>query len=167
MVASPVTPPATRNLAPSSTRTYRFSVRALDAAGNASAPQAGPAFRVLRTQQSSSAVRYRGTWSTSRASSASGGSYRMAKAKGASATYTFTGRTVAWVATKGTGYGKAKVYLDGRYATTVNLNASSTQWRRIVFTKTWSTAGKHTLRVVNLGTTSHPRASLDAIVVLR
>ncbi len=167
VVASPTGTAITRNLKPSKTTTYRFQVRAIDAAGNPSAPQTGPAFRVLRTQQSSSAVRYRGTWTTSRSSQASGGSYRVAKAKGASASYAFTGRTIAWVATKGTGYGKAKVYLDGRYVTTVDLRASATQWRRIVFTKTWSTAGKHTLRIVNLATSGHPRASLDALVVLR
>ena len=70
------------------------------------------------------------------------------------------------MATKGTGCGKAKVYLDGTYVTTVNLRASSTQWRRLVFSKTWSRSAKHTLRIVNQATSGHPRTSLDAVVVL-
>jgi pimeloyl-ACP methyl ester carboxylesterase len=157
----------TRSLRPSSTTTYRFRIRAVDRAGNAFTGPAGPEFRVIRTQQSSTSVKYKGTWTTVRAGSASGGSYRYARASGASASYTFTGRSIAWVATRSTSSGRAKVYLDGRYVTTVDLRASAAAWRRVVYTRTWPTSGTHTIRVVCLATAGHPRVNVDAFVVLR
>jgi hypothetical protein len=167
VIASPAGAALTRQLAPSATRTYRFRVRAVDGAGNTSAWIVGPSFRVLRTQQNASAITYARAWSSATSASASGGSYKWTKASGASATLKFTGRAVAWVATKGTAFGKARVYLDGKYMATVDLHSTSTLWRRIVFSKAWSASGTHTIRVVNLATAGHPRIDLDALVVLR
>jgi len=44
--------------------TYRYRVRATDGAGNTSAYRYGPAFRSLRTQETSSAVTYGGAWTS-------------------------------------------------------------------------------------------------------
>ena len=74
--------------------------------------------------QSSSAVRYAGSWYGHSSSYAIGGTTRRSKAKGASATLTFTGRQVAWIGPVGRGRGKVKVYVDGAYVTTVNQWAS-------------------------------------------
>jgi hypothetical protein len=37
----------------------------------------------------------------------------------------------------------------------------------VVFTRTWATGGTHTIRVVALGTPSHPVVSVDAFLVIR
>jgi hypothetical protein len=37
----------------------------------------------------------------------------------------------------------------------------------VVFTRTWATPGAHTIKVVALGTRSHPLVSVDAFLVLR
>lgn len=154
-------------MAASPTTTWRFRVRSVDGAGNASAWVYGPIFRVLRTQESSTAVRFSGTWSTASGTSASGGRYRITSRLLASVSYTFTGRSVAWVAYRGTTLGRAKVYLDGIYRATVDLRASPTQWRRVVFAKSWSVTAKHTIRIVCLATPGRPRINIDAFVVLK
>ena len=85
---------------------------------------------------------------------------------GAWAKFSFTGSSVAWVTTRGTTRGKAKVYVDGVYAATVNLWASSGHSRSIVFARNWSTSGAHTIRIVVVGTAGHPRVDIDAFVRL-
>jgi hypothetical protein len=45
----------------------------------------------------------------------------------------------------------------------VNLNAATLTYRYVAYQKTWTTAGKHTLKIVVLGTSGHPRVDLDVI----
>jgi beta-N-acetylhexosaminidase len=104
---------------------YQFAARATDGAGNRSGWQYGGWHMPVLTQQSSSAVAYGGTWYATGNSYASGGSLRYSTAAGASATFTFTGSSVAWVAMRSPVRGSAKVYVDGLYRTTVNLYASA------------------------------------------
>jgi hypothetical protein len=64
--------------------------------------------------------------------------------------------------------GKVKVYLDGAYVTTVNTAAAATDYRQVVFTRTWASAGTHTLRLTVVGgTAGHARVDVDAIALLR
>jgi hypothetical protein len=165
-VASPPLASTTRSLAPSTTRTYRFRVHGTDFSDNTSAYATGPAFRVLQSQQNASAVTTTGSWSTTTSSSASGGSYRSTTAGSATATFAFTGRAVAWAARTGSGFGKAKVYLDGKLLATVDLGGTAAS-RRVVFAWSGATSASHKLRIVNLATAGRPRISVDAFVVLR
>jgi hypothetical protein len=165
-VAAPPVASTTRSLAPSSTRTYRFRVRGTDFSDNTSEDATGPAFRVLQSQQNAAAVTTTGSWTTTASSSASGGSYRSTTAKSATATFAFTGRAVAWAARTGSGFGKAKVYLDGKLLATVDLGGANA-WRRVVFAWSGATSAVHKLRIVNLATAGRPRISVDAFVVLR
>ncbi len=165
-VASPTGVSAVRPLAPSATRTYRFRVRAIDTAGNASAWAYGPVFHVHLVQESSTALRWAGGWVTASSASASGGRYRYATRSGASVSYTFTGRNVAFVAYKGAKLGSVRVYLNGAYKGTVSEYASATAWRRLLWSTRWSSSGSHTLRLVWAGTGARPRVNVDALVVL-
>lgn len=146
--------------------TTRQRARATDRLANTSAWQAGPTVRTTLTQQSATSITYRGTWRTASSSSASGGSIRYATSAGASATYRFTGSSVGWVAARGPNRGKARVYVDGVYAATVNLAASSGQSRALVFARSWRVNGAHTIRIVVVGTAGHPRVDVDAFVRL-
>jgi hypothetical protein len=165
-LSSPTSATYTRSLTASSTTTYRFRVRAFDNAGNVSGFAYGPTFHVKLVQQTSTSVHWSGSWTTATTTSASGGSYRYASAAGASVSYTFTGRAVGVVATKGTAFGSFKVYLDGVYVGTSSDYATSTLYRRLVYSKAWTSSATHTIKLVCLGTSGHPRIDLDAFVVL-
>jgi beta-N-acetylhexosaminidase len=146
--------------------TYRYAARATDGAGNTSGLIEGPAFEPVLSQQTSIAITYHGTWTPVSNSYASGGTLRYSTAAGASATYTFTGVGVSWVAYRGANRGQAAIYLDGVYAGTVNMYSSVYYARQVVYAASWATSGTHTLRVVNLGTSGHSRVDVDAFVRL-
>ena len=145
---------------------YRFQVRPRDWAGNLGAWKAGPEVRISVTQQTSGSITWSTGWTTATNSSYTGGSLKYHKTAGKAATYTFTGRAVAWVSTRGPARGSAKVYIDGVLATTVSLYHSSTSYRYVAFQKTWSSSGKHTIKIVVSGTSGHPRVDVDAFEVI-
>jgi hypothetical protein len=140
-------------------------VSATDNAGNKSDPVVGPPFSALLTQDSASSIAYTGAWRTRSASSASGGTLRFAKARGATATLSFSGRAVAWVSKRARRRGKAKVFIDGVYAATVNLRGRATP-RVLVFSQAWASVGTHTITIRVLHTRLRPRVDLDAFIVL-
>ena len=65
-----------------------------------------------RFEQSDSRLLYTGTWSTTPAPGASGGSYKEANTSAASLTATFSGTRLDWIATTGPGMGRADVSID-------------------------------------------------------
>ena len=144
----------------------RHQVRATDRLANTSDFVPGPLVKASVTQQTSSAVTWSGTWHSVSSGSASGSSLRYATSAGAAATFRFSGSSVAWVAARGTTRGQARVYVDGVYAKTISLRASSGQSRSIVFTRNWSAYKAHTLRIVVVGTAGRPRVDVDAFVRL-
>ena len=91
---------------------------------------------------------------------------KYSKTAGASATATFTGKGIAFVSTRGPARGSAKIYIDGTLATTVSLNRSTVSYRYVAFQRSWSTSGKHTIKIVVSGTSGHPRVDVDAFEVL-
>ena len=150
-----------------SSGSIRFRVQATDWAGNVGAWATGPVLSPRLVQSSSSAVRYAGRWRTGTGAAYSGGSTRFAKAAGASATYTFTGRSVGLVTTLGPTRGKVRVYVNGSYSTTVDLYAPTTQYRVVAWQRTWSSTATRTVRLVVAGTPGRPRVDLDAFAVLK
>ena len=147
--------------------TYQFRVRATDGAGNTSAWVTGPAFKPVLFENTNLNVHYTGSWHLSSTSSASGGSTKYATAAGARARLTFTGRSVAYVAPTGPTRGSARIYVDGNLVATINLHASAVHAKRVVFAKSWSNAGSHTIMVKVVGTAGHPRVDLDAFLTLK
>jgi beta-N-acetylhexosaminidase len=146
--------------------TYRYAANATDRAGNTSGWAFGPTFEPLLSQQSSSSVTRLGAWTSAANSLASGGSLAYSTAAGASATFTFFGSSVAWVAYRGPNRGSAGVYIDGVLVRTVSLYSSVYAARQIAYATGWSANGAHTIRIVNLGTAGHPRVDVDAFVRL-
>jgi hypothetical protein len=90
-----------------------------------------------------------------------GGADRFATARGATATIRLTGRSFAWVASRGPSRGTARVYVNGVLAKTVNLHASTVSKRRVVFATSWSTSATRTITIRVMGTAGHPRVDLD------
>jgi hypothetical protein len=158
-------------LAPGSTNTYRFQVRARDNAGNLSAFALGAPFKILTFQESSTSIAYLATWTPATLATSYGGSERFASAAGASATLTFTGKYVSWVARRSLDRGIAEVWLDGVKVATVDLYWGATQDRKEVFTKAVSATVTHKLEVRVLGTknvsSTGTRVDIDAFEVLQ
>ena len=140
--------------------------RATDRLSNTSAWKLGDTVSTLLSEQYAPAIRYSGGWRTLMTSRSHGGSQRYAATAGASATYTFTGSSVGWVATRGPNRGTARVYVDGAYAGTINLYSGIYQWRRVVFARNFGSVGTHTLKIVTNGTAGHPVVDVDALIRL-
>jgi GH25 family lysozyme M1 (1,4-beta-N-acetylmuramidase) len=140
--------------------------RATDRIANTSNWSQGPSVRATITQQTSTGVTWSGSWHTVKTTKASGGSLRYSTAAGASATFRFSGSSVAWVAARGTSRGSARVYVDGVYAGLFSLRASTSAYRSIVFARNWSAVGTHTLKIVVVGNAGHPRVDVDALARL-
>ena len=146
--------------------TYGFRVRATDGVGNASGWSTAPAVKLVARQEASTAITYVGSWTTATAASAYGGALKYAKSSTATATISFTGRSIAWIAPRMSTRGVADVYVDGIYAATVDLYSATSLSRSIVFRRQWSTSAAHTLQLRLKGTVGRPRVDVDAFVIV-
>ncbi|MGA5248781.1 N-acetylmuramoyl-L-alanine amidase [Streptomyces pseudogriseolus] len=140
-----------------------WSMRAYDYAGNYRDAAATYTPVVL---QESAAVRT-GNWSARSSSSYLGGRSYSSSAKGASLTWTFTGRSAAWVVSRASSSGQAYVYVDGVKAATVDLRSSATSYRQAIWTRTWSANARHTVKIVVVGTSGRPTVTTDGLVYIR
>jgi hypothetical protein len=146
---------------------YRFRVRARDRAGNVGSWVTGATVRPYLPQETLSALTWKGTWLRGESDHYSGLADRFATAAGASVTYAFTGRAIAWVTTMAPSRGVARVYVDGVLVQTIDCGTALTRFRYVAFAKTWASSGFHTLRIVVVGTAGRPRVDVDALEVLR
>jgi hypothetical protein len=116
-------------------------------------------------QENSSRLSYRGSWMTAAHAGYSGGKARSSRQRLAQARFQFTGNAVAWIGPVGPTRGQAKVYLDGRYAKTVDTYASAFRANGVLFKATFRTVKARQLTVVVAGTKGHAMVAIDAIVV--
>jgi hypothetical protein len=167
-LSTPLTTGKTLSVKPGTA--YGFRVRAADAAGNVGIWSA-TSFTIALLQENAAAVTYTGAWTTESLTSAAGGQQRFATAAGATSTFAFTGRRVAWVAVKATDRGRAEVFIDGVSAGIVNLYHTSTTAaaRRVVFRHAFAASGPHTIRVTVLGSkataSTGTRVDVDAFAI--
>lgn len=115
--------------------------------------------------ESSATIAYAGRWSSASYLRYVGGAVKYATRAGATASFTFTGTKVIWYGPVGPTRGQARVLIDGVYVKTVNLNARSFTAHKAVFSRDWSTSGKHTLAIEVVGTAGHPHVAIDQFAV--
>jgi hypothetical protein len=135
--------------------TYTITVYAYDTAYNysssASNVSVGPSPRTtFRIENTGAAVRYHGSWTTTRCLQvrcSPNGTQTASSTSGDRAVVHFTGRGIAWIATKGPHGGKARVYLDGVLIGKVNLYRSRPLSGVAVYTSPSLTRGPHKLAV--------------------
>jgi peptidoglycan/xylan/chitin deacetylase (PgdA/CDA1 family) len=145
--------------------TFEFRVRA--AAGGSYGPWAtGSPVSLAARQEGHAAVAFSGTWRNASLSTAMGGALRHTSSSTARASMSFTGSSIGWVSPRGPKRGVVDVYVDGSLAATVDLYAASGSPRRLVFVRSWTTSGSHTIELRPRGTAGRPRADLDAFVIL-
>lgn len=157
-------PTAGRTLAPG--RRYRFRVRAIDRAGNASPWVDSRPTAVSALRDRSPALRYEGAWRTVSGGTLAGGTERVSLQSGARASVAIRARGVAWVATVGPGRGRARVFVDGVLAATVDLHSPGSVTRRVVWTARWPSIGDHRIAIRLTGNPGG-RVGVDAIGILR
>jgi hypothetical protein len=145
--------------------TYRFQIRARDKAGNVGDWKAGPLLKPALTQQTSGSITWSGVTKTTTYASYSGGSQRYLGAKGAWARYTTSARSLSFVTTRGPNRGVAQVWIDGVLQATVDLDAATYTYQFVAFSKTFSSLGTHTIKVVSVGSVA--RVDVDAFGVIR
>ena len=146
---------------------YRFKVDAVDRAGNFSAAIYSALVRASTYQNTSTRSPTAARGQRRRTTCISADRRATPASVGASATLKFSGRSIGWIATLGPSRGSARVYVDGKLVTTVNLNSATAFYGRTVFTKTWTAIGTHTIKIVNLASAGHPAVDVDAFMVLR
>ena len=147
--------------------TYRYEVRARDKAGNVGSWVAGSTQYPSLLQQTSTSIAWAGAWTTLTSASYSGGSARSSTAAGASASYAFTGRSVALVFAKGPTRGAVQVWVDGALATTLDTYAGANAYGWVGYARNFGSSAAHTVKLVVVGTAGRPSVVLDAIEVVR
>lgn len=147
--------------------THAFYVRAQDRALNWSRWAYGVPFELRAYQETDAGIIYSGNWPRQSSDQAYGGATKYSIQAGASARFVFTGRAVAWVAARGPSRGVARVYIDGAYIASVDLYSPEARPRTIVYARSWSSGGAHTLEVRAVGTAGRPRVDVDAFATLR
>ena len=147
--------------------TYRYRVRATDNLAHVSEWVLGALVRPVFVNDASSAVHYSGRWLVQSYAGFVDGRDHWSTAARATATYTFTGRSFAWLSATGPTRGRAQVYVDGKLVATINLYRSTSRSRALLFERSWTTSHSHRVMIRVVGTGSHPRVDLDGFLILR
>ena len=145
-----------------------FRVRATDGVGNLGNWTTTTPAAATTAQETSSSIAYAGSWSRSSVSGSAGGHVDSSASSNATATFTFSGRSVALVSTLAPARGVAEISLDGSVVGSVDLHASSKKTKRVVWASASAlAAGTHTLTIRVTGSTSgtSPRIDVDAILI--
>lgn len=147
--------------------TFEVTVAALDGAGNWSGYTSSRSFRVLNYSEASTAIRYSTGWSLLKVAGANGGAMMSSSTARATATFSFTGRAVAWIGTLASNRGVAYFYVDGAYFGSRDLQRTSTLNAQVLFSVWWPTSGAHTVQVYVSGTPmTRPAVDVDSFVAL-
>lgn len=120
---------------------------------------------VRHYSESSPMIRYEGTWKRARHPAYAGNAVRSATVAHARATFAFNAHAVTWYGPVGPTRGQARVFIDGKLVTTVDLYARHFTARNAVFTKAWKQNGRHTLAIEVVGTTGRPFVAIDELTV--
>lgn len=142
----------------------RFRVRAVDTANVVGEWAESAPHWMSTAQESDRAVALAGAWQMVDDSAAFGRHRATTTTAGDSATFTFTGSQVAWVARLGPQGGQASVAVDGGTATNVDLHRAATTSRKVVYVASWPTVGVHTITLT--ATSADTAVDVDAFVVL-
>nr|WP_202462341.1 peptidoglycan recognition protein [Streptomyces sp. SID8374] len=140
-----------------------WKMTAYDHAGNTAAASVSGTPVILQE----TAAKKTGKWTSKSSSSYLGGKSLTSSTKDAGLTWTFTGRSAAWVVSRAATSGQAYVYVDGKKVATVDLKSASTKYRDAIWTRSWATSAKHTVKIVVVGTKGRPALTTDGLVYLK
>lgn len=107
-----------------------------------------------RAEQSSRAVTFAGSWSVNNGAFNSGNSAKLSMSAGSTATFSFTGTSVTWIAYQDEWSGIARVYIDRVLQGTVDNYATPGKAQKAVYTASGLPWGTHYLTIQVTGTKS-------------
>jgi hypothetical protein len=143
---------------------HQYRITAVDCAGNpATLNGRGATLRIL--QEGNPAITYSAGWTQVATPGAMGTGLMQTLLPNRTATFDFTGRSIAWGAKKDSGSGIATFKFDALAPVSVNLRSAATQNRRVVAAKSGA-LGPHTVVIRNQATSGHPKATLDFLAWL-
>ena len=149
---------------------YSFRVRATDGVGNVGdwTQTAGASMSTI--QETSANIVYASSWTRSAVSGSAGGFVSQSSVTGDTATFTFTGTSVALVSTLVNSRGIAAITLDGGSVQLVDLYSSTKKAKRVVWAPDLPLAAiTHTVVVRITGTknasATGTRVDIDAFLV--
>lgn len=112
-------------------------------------------------------IRYAGLWKLARHPAYVGNAVRFATAARSRATFAFNAHAVTWYGPVGPTRGQARVFVDGKLVTTVDLYARTFTAHKAIFTRTWKTNDAHTLAIEVVGTAGRPYVAIDEFTVTK
>lgn len=136
----------------------QFRVRAVDSTAQTSAWNTGPIFQASAIQENTAATTYLGRWNTFTDARYLGGLSRGSNLAGSTATYRFTGNSIAWITSFSNNRGIAEITLDGVAQPNVDLYSATLQTRRMRFSAQGLTQGPHTL-VIRVSSLKNARST--------
>lgn len=163
----PATPLVSYLELPKSVANYKFCVRTIDTANLVSSTGRCVAFNTAAYSESSGALKYSSGWGLASNPVYVGGKAKYSKTAGRSVTFTFTGNRFAWLSRVASTNGSAKVYIDGVLSKTVSLYGTTAVNQKVAYSKSWSSIGTHTIKIVVSGTAGHPTVVVDQFYVLK
>jgi hypothetical protein len=118
-----------------------------------------------RIQETNADIAYVGGWVAARHKGYSDGRVLYSQRNGATATYTFYAKSVAWIGPVGTTRGKARVSVDGVVIRVVDLRRSTFKPQVVVFDKSWARVGVHNIQIKVIG--SGRPVAIDQFIITR
>jgi hypothetical protein len=146
---------------------YEYMVRATDTALNTSSFATSSAYSVARYPETAAQVVYRGSWTLVSSTAYLGGKARRSGSAGSTATFTFTGRSVALISLPGPSRGAATIYVNGVRAATIDLYSRTYLKRQIVWSRDWLGVGTRTVTIRVAGTLGRPVVDIDGFAIVR
>ena len=137
----------------------------LAARRSAPASQTKPDAKTSVFDESNLAIDFSGGWGQAEFARYNGGKVRYAIEAGATAWFTFSGSSIAWIGPKGPTRGQAKILIDEELVATVDVYASHYQARAEIFSMTFDRKGTHTITIEVVGTEGRETIALDEFAV--
>lgn len=149
--------------------TFNYEVTALDTRGNESTARAISAtvsgVPVLVDDRASS-VSYTGVWGNWSGPEHYSSTTSYSTTVGSTATFSFNGRQARVYGTTRDDRGKADIFVDGTYVTTVDCYTSVANYRQVIYETPVLPAGNHTLAVRVTGTYNPAATATDGEIVI-
>ncbi|GIF09985.1 N-acetylmuramoyl-L-alanine amidase [Actinoplanes teichomyceticus] len=143
-------------------RPSTWTVAATDHAGNR---RAASFTRTPRILQETAATRT-GSWRARPGVGHLGGAAARATSTRSALSWTFTGRSAALVVGRTATSGRIRIYVDGAFQGYADTRATSPLYRRVVWTRAWADAGRHTVRIQPEGTAGRSGVIVDGLAYL-